>query len=507
MNQRKLGTILSYVQIIISNTLSLIYTPFMLRMMGQSEYGLYGTANSFISYLSILSFGVGGAYIRFNVQCRAKNDREEEKRINGMFLTIFTCLSILVLFGGLIFIALAGELVKNTFSASELFKLRIIMLILTINMVITFICNVIMMALQAYEQFVFIRIVLIITGIINPIINVIALKLGGRAIAITLISLLLSCFSYFIFFIYARKMIHLRFSFRGFRKDILKELILFSSFLFINSLTDQLTFSTDNIILSSVKGTVATAIYTVGASFKVYFQSFSTSISSVFYPKVNMIVAQKDSKVALNDLFLKVGRIQFYVVSLILIGFITMGNDFIRLWAGENYKTAFWIGLLLMGAVFVPSFQNIGIEIQKAMNLHKARSLIYFLIAMINIIISIPASIKWGGIGAAGATFICMFFGTVVFMNLYYKYRIGLDINKFWKSIFSIVPGFIIPFLFGFGLSYFQLLNSLISILFWAICLTIVFCISIWCFSMNSYEKKLILMPMRRFIKFINRLF
>ena len=38
MNQRKIGTILSYVQIIVSNTISLIYTPYMLRMMGQSEY-------------------------------------------------------------------------------------------------------------------------------------------------------------------------------------------------------------------------------------------------------------------------------------------------------------------------------------------------------------------------------------------------------------------------------------------------------------------------------------
>lgn len=51
MNQRKIGTILSYVQIIVSNTISLIYTPYMLRMMGQSECGIYGTANSLISYL------------------------------------------------------------------------------------------------------------------------------------------------------------------------------------------------------------------------------------------------------------------------------------------------------------------------------------------------------------------------------------------------------------------------------------------------------------------------
>ena len=85
MNQRKAGTLLSYAYIIITNTISLFYTPYMLRMMGQSEYGLYGTASSFISYLSVLSFGIGGAYIRFNAKARATGDREEERRLNGMF--------------------------------------------------------------------------------------------------------------------------------------------------------------------------------------------------------------------------------------------------------------------------------------------------------------------------------------------------------------------------------------------------------------------------------------
>ena len=50
MSQRKAGTVLSYVYFVVSNGISLIYTPYMLRMMGQGEYGLYGTANSFVSY-------------------------------------------------------------------------------------------------------------------------------------------------------------------------------------------------------------------------------------------------------------------------------------------------------------------------------------------------------------------------------------------------------------------------------------------------------------------------
>lgn len=500
MNQRKAGTLLSYAYIIITNTISLFYTPFMLRMMGQSEYGLYGTASSFISYLSVLNFGIGGAYIRFNAKARASGDRDEERRLNGMFLSVFTVLSLLVLIVGLIFIALAGQLVQKTFTSQELFKLRIIMLILIFNMMVSFVCNVFMMALQAYEKFFFIRIVLLLAGVIQPIINVVALSLGGRAITITFVSFLTSLLSYVAMFIYARKTIRFEVLFSGFRKDVLKDIFVFSGFLFLNSITDQITFSTDNVVLSSVGGTAVVAVYNVGSSFKVYFQNFSTSISSVFAPQVNQLVAQKQPMKKLDEIFVRVGRIQFYVISLVLIGYCTIGYDFVCLWAGSDYSDSFYIGLLLMIAVAVPSFQNVGLEIQKAMNRHKARSIAYFLIALFNVFLTIPMSIKWSGIGAAAATAICMFVGYTSFMNYYnYKY-LGIDIPAFWKSIFSILPGYIPTLLVCILICYFWRTDSFLNVLLAAIVISIVFFLSIWRFSMNDYERDLIRKPIRKIL-------
>ena len=114
-----------------------------------------------------------------------------------------------------------------------------------------------------------------------------------------------------------------------------------------------------------MSGPIAVAIYTVGANFKTYFISFSTAISSVFSPQINQIVANKEDNGKLNDIFIRVGRVQFYVVTLILTGYIFLGKQFITLWVGNEYSESYIIGLFLILAVTVPSFQNVGLEIQK----------------------------------------------------------------------------------------------------------------------------------------------
>lgn len=501
MSQRKLGTILSYLNIFLSNTISLIYTPYMLRMLGQSEYGIYGTAQSFISYLSILSFGIGGAYIRYNAKYRVKNDKEGEKKLNGMFLVIFSILALLVFVVGSILVFAVGGLVRNTYTSTELFKLRVVMMLLVINMCVTFIFNVAMMALNAYEKFIFIRAVLLINTIITPIINVIALRNNGKSITITAITLCLSILSYLCFYVYAKNEINLEFTFKGFDKEVMIDLFIFSSYLFVNSITDQITFSTDSIVLSAVHGTKAVAIYTVGANFRGYFQSFSGSVSSVFAPQVNTMIASKMDLEDVNDLFIRISRVQFYIVSLILIGYTFVGKPFIMLWAGSNYADAYLIGLLLILSVFVPAFQNLGVEIQKALNKHKARSVVYFFVALINILLTIVLAREYSGIGAAYATLICMFAGNVIFMNLYYNFGIGLNMIRYWKSILSILPGFILPAFAGFMYCNIFRITNLLSVLFAAVFITLVFVLSIWFFSMNEYEKQLIKKPIKKIFK------
>ena len=60
--QRKVGAILSYVSIIATTIVQLLYTPFLIKKLGQSEYGLYSLVNSIIGYLTVLVLGFRECY-------------------------------------------------------------------------------------------------------------------------------------------------------------------------------------------------------------------------------------------------------------------------------------------------------------------------------------------------------------------------------------------------------------------------------------------------------------
>ena len=66
--QLKIGVILNYVIIALNGLVGIVYTPYMLRMLGQSEYGLYSLAASVIAYLSILDLGFGNAVVRYTAK-------------------------------------------------------------------------------------------------------------------------------------------------------------------------------------------------------------------------------------------------------------------------------------------------------------------------------------------------------------------------------------------------------------------------------------------------------
>lgn len=500
INQRKAGVILSYLGEIVKILVNLAYTPIMLRLLGQSEYGLYQLVYSVVSYLSLLSLGFGSSYLRFYSRYRAEKDDDGVAKLNGMFMTIFCVISLICIFSGAIMIKNIRTIFGTGLTDAEYSTAKVLMGLLIINLAITFPNSVFNCSITAHEKFLFQKLLILLQNLFSPFLTLPLLILGYGSIGMVSVTTFLTFALFLTNAFYCFKKLRIHFCFHGFKIGLLKEMWFFTFFIFLNQIIDQINWSVDKFLLGRLAGTTAVAVYGVGGQINTMYQSFSTSISNVFVPKVNRIVAETNDNNELTKLFTKVGRIQFMVIVLILSGFFFFGRPFVSIWAGDGYDASYSVALFLIIPVTIPLIQNLGIEIQRAKNMHKARSVIYMMIAIANVFISIPLIKIMGPAGAALGTAISLIVGNIFFMNWYYQKRIGLDMIYFWKQILSLIPALIAPGIVGVLLMKYANITGLVKLGLYAVVYAIVYALSMYFLGMNNDEKTLVMGPIKKII-------
>jgi O-antigen/teichoic acid export membrane protein len=260
----------------------------------------------------------------------------------------------------------------------------------------------------------------------------------------------------------------------------------------------------DKILLGRYKGTAVVAIYSVGYMLYQYYMMFSTSISSVFTPKIHRIVQEtKDDKEKcrerLTSLFVRVGRIQFILLGLVATGVIFFGMEFItRYWAGAEYTDAYYVALLLILPATIALIQNIGIEVQRAQNKHKFRAIVYIFMALSNVVMSVFLCKLYGAVGSAVGTAISLIVANGIIMNIYYHKCCNINVLRFWKGILRACVGLIIPVACGVLMNmYLDISNTWLYIAA-IVAYVIIYIVSMWFLGMNEYERSLATKPMKK---------
>lgn len=491
-SERKYGAILSYVSLITSIIIQLICTPILVRFLGQSEYGLYSLSISIIGYLSILDMGFGNAIIVYASRYRTQDKKEEEQKLYGMFLIIYFVIGIISTIIGLLIYFYAPVIFKNGMNPYEISKMQNILLILTFNLALSFPLSVYSSIINAYEKFTFQKIISLIGTLLKPLLMIPLLFLGYKSLSMAIIVTVANLFVMFSNYFYCTNRLNIKMKFGDFDKKLFNKIMAYSFFVFLNAVVDKINWSADQFILGTICGTVAVSVYSIAGECNSLLIGLSTGISGVLLPKMAKMVAMKSSNKDLSDEFIKVGRLQFLILFLVLSGFVLFGKEFVILWAGQNYVESYYIALVLMIPVFIPLIQNLGISILQAKNLHKFRSILYMFVAIFNIIISIPLAKMYGGIGAAWGTAISLIIGNIFIINIYYYKKAKLDIPRFWKEIFGMLVYYVLPILLMIVLTTNIYLQGKVYLFVWIITYTIVYSFVSYYFVMNSYEKNLL---------------
>ena len=510
-NLLKWGSILSYLQMAMNIVIGLVYTPVMIRLLGQSEYGLYQTAASVISMLGILNLGFNAGYIRYFAKYKLNDDKNSIYKLNGLFLIIFSVIGIVALLCGLVICENIKLVFDTGLTSNEYVIAKKLLIISVINLAVSFPMSVFSTIISACEKFIFLKVIGMIKTVVSPLVSLPLLLMGYRSVALVTVSLILSLITDFIYVYYVLNKLKFKFIFHDFEKGLFKSLFAYTAFIALNLIIDQINWNIDKLLLARFKGTTAVAIYSVGSNLYNFYMLFSTSISGVFTPRVHKIVNQTRENLAeqrkqLTDLFVKIGRIQYLLLALIASGVVFFGKQFIlNIWVGKGYDDSYYVALLLIIPASIALTQNVGIEIQRAENKHQFRSIVYTIMALVNLVLSIILCQKYGAIGSAIGTAISLILANGIIMNIYYQKKCNIMVTEFWKNIMKMSAGLIAPIIVGVLLNKFVNLNNIVLFFVSIVIYSVVYVASMWLIAMNKYEKELVIKPIKTVLRKVKK--
>lgn len=444
VNQRKAGAVLSYLSLIINAAASFVYVPILLNALSTSEYGVYELIGSVIAYLSVMDAGLSTTLSRFYVSISVSNGKRELENLLAMTKVIYLFLTVVAVAVGIGLYWAIDPLFGVSFTESELDLARNMMVLVIVNCAIVLPGNWFLAIINAEERFVFARILSIAKYVLQVVAVVAVLRIQSSAMSVLVVQVAINALCILTYAFYVKTSLRVCSKLHRWDWGMVKSLLSFSFFILLNMVFDQVFWKTGQVVLGMVAGASAVAVY--GIVCKVItaaYMQVSNGITSVFLPKLTAISARSDNMAEINGLFCRIGRIQAILVWGVCAAFIVLGKEFILLWAGPDFSEAYASIIILMLGLSIALVQNLGISVLQAKNRMGFRSVLYVVMAVLDVVISIPVSTRFGVVGCSVVAAVLLFIGTVPIMNVYYHRALCIDIPGFYRAVSPlIVPAF-----------------------------------------------------------------
>lgn len=491
MSQLKKGAFLNYTTIILTNVVGLLLTPFIIRQLGDAEYGLYTLIGAFIGYIAVLDFGLTNTIVRFVAKYRAEKDKKSEENFLATTMIIYAVISTLVVIVGSICYFNIDAIFKDSLDLQQMESAKIMFAILVVSLAIVLPAGVFDGVCFGYEKFVFPKTLKIIRYLLRSLLVVCILYLGGDAVSMVILDVSLNVIFISIMMIYVFRNLKVKFVLHDFNKKLLRKIFGYSVWIFIFVLVGQFQWRVGQMVLGIVANPVTVAIFAIGVMLGTYYGAFSTAISGVFLPRATQMTVHNASPEELTDMMIKIGRLSFIALMFILGGFLLFGKQFVYLWVGESYHDSWLIALIIMFAYTLPLVQGFGNSILEAKNKLSFKAIIYLIFLVLGTILGGFLSKTYGAVGMISGSVA----GWVIVqnvMNYYYHKVIKLNILRFFKELLhKTLPVFLLTLAIGYFINMIPGENWLNFILK-ATLYSLVYLVLMFKLGTISFEKQLI---------------
>lgn len=490
VNYYKKGALISYLTIAVNIVASLLYTPWMLSKIGDSDYGLYTLAVTFIN-MFLIDFGLSSAVSRFVAKYNAQGDQEKIDNFLGMLYKLYAIITGIVLIA-LIVLFFFVDKIYVALTPQEIEKFKVVYLIAGTYTVLSFpFASTFNGILNAYEKYYQMKLCELFHKIATVAVIVIALLCGLGLYALVTVNAVTGAVMLLVKWRLLKKTTKLKINLRYFDKGLLKEIFSFSLWVTVSSICSRLIFNITPSILAITVSSTAITLFNLASVIEGYTYTFASAVDGMFIPKIARLVEKDASGQSVQPLLTKVGRIQFFIITLIFVGFIAVGKEFVYLWLGQGYEIVYYCSILLIAPAPFYLSQQIAKNAMVVKGYVKEQAVVNICKALVSVVGVVVLSYYLGSIGAALS--ICIsYLVRNIGLNVIYQKKLHLDMWKFHldcyvKPLPAILIGVGVAIVLNVVLPTYSWLTFLIKV----VGIVVGFFVGMWLIGFNEYEKSL----------------
>lgn len=493
---RKIGVVYSYILMFVEVFSAMLFTPFLIRMLGQSQYAVYQLTWQISAYLLLLDLGVGNAVIRYMAKFRADNNKEKQEEFLGIATVFYFATAVITVIVGIVLVIILPTAFAKGLTPEEIKLSQKMLSVIILNCALTLGSSGFAATLMAYERFSFSKGLSILCSVLKVVISMIALFMGVKAFGIVIIYFVLNLLTRLAYAFYVLFKLKIRPRFKNPDMSFIKETVTYSSFVFLQMLATQINSMTDTVLLGILakNASIIIAVYGVGSQIIQYFKTIGGHFNGVLMAGVVRMVENGAKPKELQNEMVRIGRIIFMMLGMIFAVFIAFGKHFMVLWAGDDYAQSYYVAVAIMVPSMFTLIQTIGNQVLWAMNRHKGQAIVQVVAALVNIVLT-AILISWKPLeGAVIGSVIALTVGDVICMNIMFKKEIGISLTEYYLGLFKgILPSLLICFAGGklfslLGLEKYGwlgfVINCAVAVALYGVCM--------FAFGMNKSEKNLV---------------
>ena len=505
MSQIKSGIALSYLSIAVINIVGIFFTPYLINTLGNHEYGVFSIVGGLMGMLGLLNFGLGGTLVRFIAKYRGENDKKGVENLLALSLMLSAAMAVITLIVGLM-VAYNLVLLFPNLATEDIELVKVMFIILAVSTAVS-LPSIVFYSIQvAYELFIFSKILDIIKTLVRVVTIVVLLDQGHRAIAVVAVDAAVVLITFILNALYVYKKMNVSIKIHNIDPLLLISIFKYSFWFAVGMLVAQLTWNSGQLILARTSSTTDVAIFSVAVALSGYFISIAMAISNIYSPRASFMEGAGAKDDDFSHLLIKIGRSQLFIVGLFLVGFIAIGKSFIYLWLGNDYISSFYVTCLLILPVVFSISQSFANSVVQAKNLIAMSTIIKLVFACISVVAAYFSSLHFGLFGVAISLSICWLIN-LVFLNVFYKFYVKLDIIKFiYKCWLPFLPLLIFTSGIGLYISGIFVVTNWLDLFINAVLITVIYLVVAMVLFLNTAERLQVYNFMRiyKFLRFIN---